>query len=107
MIFSGECSATASISTPPSVLAMIVGPPVRAVHQDGEIKFLGDVHAPRDEHLIDQPPVRPGLVRDEHLPEHFAGDFPCFLRRLDEMHAALEAVLERALAAAARRGSAP
>ena len=80
---------------------MTTGAPLAAVHQDGEIIFLLDVHALGDEHLVDEPPLRPGLVGDEHLPEHLAGDLLGFLGVLDEMHAALEPVLERPLAPAA------
>ncbi len=102
MIFSGVFSATSSMSMPPSVLAMTTGALRRAVEQDGKVKFARDVHRFGDEHLAHQLAFRPGLVRDQRLPEHFPGDFACLFRCVAEVHAPLETILERALASSTR-----
>ena len=73
-----------------------------AIKEDGKVVFLGDVHRLGDEYLAHQFALRAGLVRDERLPEHFAGDVFCLLRCIDDMHATFESVFEGALAAATR-----
>ena len=54
----------------------------RAIEQHGKIKFARDVGRLRDEHLVHEPPGRAGLVRDQRLAEHLAGDLARFRRRI-------------------------
>ena len=96
-ICSGVFSATASISTPPSVLAMIIGADGGAIEENGEVKFARDIHGFRDEHLVHDFALGPALVGDQRLAEHLPGDLGGLLRRVAHLHSALEAVLESAL----------
>ena len=73
----------------------------RAVHQDGEVIFLRDIHALRDEHLVDLLAFRAGLMRHKRLAEHLPRDLLRFVGGFHEVHAAFEPILERPLAAAA------
>ncbi len=72
-----------------------------AVEHDGEVEFAHRVLRDRDHDLADQLARFAGLRGDQRLAQHLAGEFLDFLRRLDQLHAALEAVLERPLAATA------
>ena len=73
-----------------------------AIHQDGEIVFVGDVHRLGDHHFAHQASFLAGLHGDEGLVEHFPGELSRLCGALDEMHSALEAVLEMAFSAPAR-----
>ncbi len=70
-----------------------------AVQDDGEIEFAQGGLGDADHDLAHQLALLAGLQRDERLAEHLAGDVLDFGGGLDEMDAAFEAVLERALAA--------
>ena len=76
------------MSMPPSVLAMIDRRAARAVEQDGEIQLARDVAGSAMSTLLDKLPLRPGLVRDERLAEHFARELAHLLRgcRRDARH---------------------
>ena len=67
---SGVFSATFSISTPPSGLAIRTGRSRRAVDDDAEVELALDVKPFLDEHAADRPAFGPGLVRDERHAEH-------------------------------------
>ena len=63
------------------------------------IPFLS---SPRgEEQGLDPPPLRAGLLGDEHVAEHFFGKPNRLVRRRGDFDAALEAGLESSLAAAA------
>ena len=83
------------------MLATINGRGRRAIEQNGKVNFARDVDRFRDEHLVDDAPGGAGLMRDQRLAEHFAGDVARFVRRFDQVDAAFESVRERPLAAAA------
>ena len=72
-----------------------------AVQQHGEIKLLLDGGRAGDEQFADEPSIRAGLFRDEHLAEHGFGLFVNIIRALAQFDAALKAALESSLAAAA------
>jgi len=72
-----------------------------AVEEYGEVVFLFNIHALGDEDLADEFAFGAGLMRDERLADHFAGDVRSFLGGVHQMHAALEAVHESPLAASA------
>jgi hypothetical protein len=63
---------------------------------------VGDVHRLGDHHFPHQAAFLAGLHGDKGFVEHFPGELRRLLRAFDEMHAALEAVLEMTLAATAR-----
>ena len=66
------------------------------VEEDGKVVFLRDVHGFGDEHLAHQFAFRAGLVGDEGLAEHLAGDLFRLFRGVHDMDAAFEAVFEGA-----------
>ena len=67
-IFSGECAATSSISTPPSVEPIKRDAPGVAVDQQAEIELTRDIAALLDIDPLDLAARRPGLVRHRFLP---------------------------------------
>ena len=78
MIFSGDFSATVSISTPPSVLATIKRRGRRAIEQNGKINLARDLDRLRHQHFVHHAPGRAGLMRDQRLAEHLPGDLARF-----------------------------
>ena len=72
-----------------------------AVKQDGDIEFLFDDRGGLDEELADDAALWAGLFGDEHLAEHGFGEFKYFVGRRANFDAPMQAVFERALAAAA------
>ena len=52
-----------------------------AIEEDGEVEFLARCRGLGDEDLADELAFRPGLVRDERLAEHLAGDVARLLGR--------------------------
>ena len=73
-----------------------------AVEQHGKVKFVNDLLAAGDEQGVDLASGLAGLLGDDGVAEHGLGFFVDVVGRLAEVHAALEAVLEHALAPAAR-----
>ena len=69
-----------------------------AIHEDGEVILFFDFDTVGDHHLADELALFTGLVRDEDLADHLAGDVRGFVRSLHEVDTAFEAVLEGALA---------
>ena len=72
-----------------------------AVEQHGEVKFVDNFLAAGDEQGVDLASGLAGLLGDDGVAEHGLGFFVDVVGRLAEVHAALEAVLEHALAPAA------
>jgi hypothetical protein len=74
-----------------------------AIDDDAEIEFAGDFTAFFDEHLMNDLAGRASLDRFQVVAEQICRDLLGFLGTLDELYAALFAMLfDRALAAAAR-----
>ena len=69
-----------------------------AVKQHGEIKLLDDLLAAGNEQGMDLATGFAGLLGDDGIAEHGLGLFMDVIGRFAEVHAALEAVLEHALA---------
>ena len=87
-IFSGVCSATSSISIPPSAGGHHTDLLRDAVHHHAEIELLLDVGAFLDEEPPDLLTGRTGLVRDELHAENLRRPFTDFIQRLGHLDAA-------------------
>ena len=72
-----------------------------AVEQHGKVKFVNDLLAAGNKEGVNLAPSLAGLLGDDGVAEHGLGFFVDVVGRLAEVHAALEAVLEHALAPAA------
>ena len=92
------------MSIPPSVEATIDDPPGRAVDQQREVEFLGDVDAVGDVEAVDLLAVLAGLDRHQRVAEHVGRRGADLVERLGQPDAALGVgaeFLELALAAPA------
>ena len=72
-----------------------------AVEQHGEVELVYDPLTAGDEQGVDPASGLAGLLGDDRVAEHGLGIVVDVVGRLAEVHAALEAVLEHALAASA------
>ena len=72
-----------------------------AVLKNGEVAFLFEIHGFRHHDFADQLAGFPGLLGDQNLVKHLAGDFFHFLHGLDDVDASLKTVFEGAFTTAA------